>query len=133
MFVNALDLNKCLEQTGQNLLISCHLIQRSQLHFLIFSWKPNINSKEIKFNCINIKTIMLYDLLCFNRVNFPLSRSYKCPWFLYQMVAHFTMRTHRVKQEFRFVEGIWLHRKSRQTRFFFRKKTFFSSSVRNVK
>ena len=24
------------------------------------------------------------------------------------MVAHFTMRTHGVKQAFRFVEGIWL-------------------------
>ena len=33
------------------------------------------------------------------------------PWFLFKMVAHFTMRTYGVKQEFRFVEGIWLHRK----------------------
>ena len=30
------------------------------------------------------------------------------------MVAHFTMRTHGVNQAFQFVEGIWLHRKSRQ-------------------
>ena len=37
------------------------------------------------------------------------------------MVAHFTMRTHGVNQAFRFVEGIWLHRKSRQIRFFFKK------------
>ena len=28
------------------------------------------------------------------------------------MVAHFTMRTHGVNQAFRFVECIWLHRKS---------------------
>ena len=40
------------------------------------------------------------------------------------MVAHFTMRTHGVIQSFRFVEGIWLHRKSHQTRFFIRKKDF---------
>ena len=38
------------------------------------------------------------------------------------MVAHFTMRTYEVYQEFRFVEGIWLHQKSRQIRFFFQKK-----------
>ena len=30
------------------------------------------------------------------------------------MVAHFTMRTDGVNQASRFVEGIWLHRKSRQ-------------------
>ena len=38
------------------------------------------------------------------------------------MVAHLTMRTHGVNQGFRFVEGIWLHRKSRQIRFFFSEK-----------
>ena len=38
------------------------------------------------------------------------------------MVAHFTMRTHRVNQAFQFVEGIWLHRESHQIRFSFRKK-----------
>ena len=32
------------------------------------------------------------------------------------MVAHFTMRTHGVNQAFRFVEGIWLHRKSHEIR-----------------
>ena len=37
------------------------------------------------------------------------------------MVAHFTMRTYGLNHEFRFVEGIWLHRKGRQIRFFFRK------------
>ena len=35
------------------------------------------------------------------------------------MVAHFTMRIYGVNQEFRFDEGIWLHRKSGQIRFFF--------------
>ena len=30
-------------------------------------------------------------------------------WFLYYMVAHFTMRTYRVNQAFRFDEGTWLH------------------------
>jgi len=48
------------------------------------------------------------------------------------MVAHFTMRTHGVNQAFWFVEGIWLHRESHQIRFFFRKKTLFTSYVRNV-
>ena len=54
-------------------------------------------------------------------------------WFLYQMVAPFTMRTYGVNQEFRFVEVIWLDRKSRQIRFFSRKKTLFTPYVRNVK
>ena len=35
------------------------------------------------------------------------------------MVAYFIMRTYGVNQAFRFAEGIWLHRKSRQIRFFF--------------
>ena len=38
--------------------------------------------------------------------------------FLYEMVDHFTMRTYGVNQTFRFIECIWLHRKSRQIRFF---------------
>ena len=38
------------------------------------------------------------------------------------MVAHFPMRTHGVNQAFRFVEGIWLHRKSHQIRFFLSEK-----------
>ena len=41
------------------------------------------------------------------------------------MVDHFTMRSHGVNQAFRFVEGIWLHRKSRQIRFFFGKRACF--------
>ena len=38
------------------------------------------------------------------------------------MVAYFAMRTHGVNQAFRFVEGIWLHRKSHQIRFLFSEK-----------
>ena len=41
------------------------------------------------------------------------------------MVAQFTMRTHRVKQGFRFVEGIWLHQNSSQIRLFCRKKLLY--------
>ena len=37
------------------------------------------------------------------------------------MVAHFTMCTHGVNHTFRFVEGIWLHRKRNKIRFFFEK------------
>ena len=39
-------------------------------------------------------------------------------WFLYQLVTHFTIRTYGANRAIRFVEGIWLHRKSRQIRFF---------------
>ena len=39
------------------------------------------------------------------------------------MVAQIPMRTYGVKQGFRFGEGIWLHQKSSQIRFFSRKKT----------
>ena len=35
------------------------------------------------------------------------------------MVAHFTIHTYGVNQAFQFFEGIWLHRKSHQIRFFF--------------
>ena len=38
------------------------------------------------------------------------------------MVAHLTMRTHGVNLAFRFVEGIWLHRKSHQIGYFYPKK-----------
>ena len=31
-------------------------------------------------------------------------------WFLYEMVAHFTMRTYGVNQVFRFVEGGYIER-----------------------
>ena len=41
------------------------------------------------------------------------------------MVAYFTMRTHGVNQAFRFVEGIWLHRKRRQSVIFTRKDPIF--------
>ena len=42
------------------------------------------------------------------------------------------MRTYGVKQVFQFVEGIWLHRKSRQIRGFFREITWFTSYVRKL-
>ena len=38
--------------------------------------------------------------------------------YLYKMVAQNNVRTYGVIQVFRFVEGIWLHRKDRQIRFF---------------
>ena len=41
------------------------------------------------------------------------------------MVAHYSMRTYGVNQEFRFDKGIWLHRKSGQIRFFFLRKIPF--------
>ena len=41
------------------------------------------------------------------------------------MVAHFTMRTLGVNQEFRFDEGFWLHQKSHQIRFFSEKDRVF--------
>ena len=40
------------------------------------------------------------------------------------MVANFAMRTYGANQVFRFVECIWLHRKSRQIRHLFRKGPF---------
>ena len=47
------------------------------------------------------------------------------------MVAHYTMRTYGVNQYFRFVEGIWLHRKSHQPDFFPRKMTYLTPYMRN--
>ena len=44
------------------------------------------------------------------------------------MVAHFTMRTHGVNQSFRFVEGFWLHRKSRTKSDFFRKRSILHNN-----
>ena len=54
------------------------------------------------------------------------------PLFLYYTVAHFTMRTYGVNQAIRLVEGIWLHRKSRQIREKNREKIYFTSYVRNM-
>ena len=48
------------------------------------------------------------------------------------MVTHFIMCTYEAKHGFRFVEGIWLNRKSRQIRFSFSEMTYFTSSVRNL-
>ena len=44
-------------------------------------------------------------------------------WYLYYMVAQNMLRTYGVNQEFRFVEGIWLHRHRGKIRFLFQKKT----------
>ena len=53
--------------------------------------------------------------------------------FLYLMVDHFPMRTYRVNQEFRFIEGIWLHRQSCQIRFFLpRKIPFYNILAQHV-
>ena len=41
------------------------------------------------------------------------------------MVAQNTKRAYGENQVFRFVEGIWLHRKSRQIQFFFSRKRPF--------
>ena len=54
------------------------------------------------------------------------------PLFLDYMVAHFTFRAYGVNQVFRFVEGIWLHRKSRQINFFFRKDLLYFIRAQNV-
>ena len=43
------------------------------------------------------------------------------------------LRTHGGNQAFRFVEGIWLHRKSLQIRFFFSEKDFVFIIRGNVK
>ena len=42
------------------------------------------------------------------------------------------MLTYEVNQVFRIVEGIWLHRNSRQIRFFFSEKIYYTSYVRNM-
>ena len=52
--------------------------------------------------------------------------------FLYWIVAHFTMRTHGLNQAFRCVEGIWLHRKSRQIRKYFRKRLILHHTSEHV-
>ena len=44
---------------------------------------------------------------------------------------HLTMRTHGVNQAFRFVEGIWLHRRVVKSDFF-TEKTFYSIRSQHV-
>ena len=48
------------------------------------------------------------------------------------MVAHFTMRTYEVNHVFRFVESIWLLRKSCQIRFFFGRDLFHIIRAQHV-
>ena len=52
--------------------------------------------------------------------------------FYIMMVAHFTMRTYVVNQEFRFVKGIWLHQTSRQIRFYSGKDLFYILRAQHV-
>ena len=53
-------------------------------------------------------------------------------WVLQKIVVHLTLRSYGVNQTIRFVEGIWLHRKSRQIRLFFSEQGYFTSYVRNI-
>ena len=72
------------------------------------------------FFLLNIFTelnLFLYPL----KVRFKMNRfflliSLCTSWYLYQMVAQNMVHTYRVYQIFRFVESIWLYRKSRQIR-----------------
>ena len=61
-----------------------------------------------------------------------MEKGYWVPNGLYQIVAHSTMRTYEVNLEFRFVEGIFLKRKSRQIRFVFSEMILFTSYMRNM-
>ena len=54
------------------------------------------------------------------------------PWFLYWMVAHFTMRTYGVYRSFRFVEGIWLRKESPIPRKFSRKELYYIIRAQHV-
>ena len=62
----------------------------------------------------------------------PFKKKCSVPLFIYKIVAHFTMRTYGVNQEFRFDECIWLHRKSGVKSDFFQKKPVFTSCLRKV-
>ena len=48
------------------------------------------------------------------------------------MVAHFTMRSYGVNQAFGFDEGIWLHRKSGQIRFFSENNSLYIMRARRI-
>ena len=48
------------------------------------------------------------------------------------MVAQITLRTYGIYQILRFVEGIWLHRKSRQIQIFFGKDLFYLKDAQHV-
>ena len=71
---------------------------------LVFSFYPKSRLRKLKNNC-RIIWETLFQYICLFA---------SC--FLYQMVAHFTLRPNGVNQAFRFVQGIWLHWKSRQIR-----------------
>ena len=73
----------------------------------------NVLYHNVKYNLGHIKLILLNNSHCARTACLVNT------WFLYYMVAQLTMRTHGVNQAFRFVEGIWLHRKSHQIRYLF--------------
>ena len=76
---------------------------------------------------------MIYDffydfyLNCFDFIDILLLSCQLYKIFVYSMVLLLdgSMRTYGVNQAFRFVEGIWLHRKSRQIHFFTEKDLVF--------
>ena len=61
---------------------------------------------------------------CLNRSLILICQMSAETWYLYQMVARNTVKTYGVNQAFRFIEGICLHRQSRQPRFLFSEKTY---------
>ena len=93
--------------------VTCKIIY-NQEEILFFVY----NSFPLSISCL-ISSFLKMNIYTFSITNqsvrsYPNSNHSECPWFLYQMVAHLTIRTHGVNQAFRFVEGIWLHRKSHQ-------------------
>ena len=71
-------------------------------------------------------------LSCARKVWFKFYRECTFPMVLHKMVAHFTMHTHGVCQAFRYLEGIWIHRKSRQIHFFFVKDLIYILCAQHV-
>ena len=61
----------------------------------------------------------------------PILQSPYITYKMVTMVAQNTVRTYRINQVFRFVEGTWLPRRG-QNQFFFSEKTYFISNVRNM-
>ena len=60
------------------------------------------------------------------------SKGHSLTWFLYKMVAHFTMRTHGVKKTFRVVECIGYIERVVKSEQFFGKSNYFTSFVGNM-
>ena len=98
------------------------LYQRREIGFSNFS---NINTKEWTFYIKDIFSVHL-KYFKYKIVQFVSESSYD------RMVAQNTVRIYEVNQAFRFVEGIWLQRKSCQIRNFLSEKTYFTACVRNM-